>query len=352
MTLIYSLMGPELGLITVSDILTSRSTYNAPNAVDLPLRRNSLPWANDRYVSAGVEQKTVVFGRMMIQWAGDVEYARRFIRTLYTMSFAGRINTPLSAVESASGLSQAGLTSIQIISHFRENPWICHRQHHRCDEIKMRHGTLIIGGSGRDDFEFNSIVTQTRLAGNAGDAVREVFARSMRVIISGLLGDHSYEDAYGGWLEFGTTEGVSFSKVPVCIKCWEVRDGVIDVTPPLFFSTYVGYRMVVCRVVIRSPRSDDEPDVTFTAVGDFLERPVDPKDVPNDISILPGIMYHLCINEGSTETPALIIQSPDDFGIKFFSKNGGLHWDVSGWLTERLVACGTVSTVSVRDVED
>jgi hypothetical protein len=340
-TLIFSLMGPQLGLIALSDILTSYGDPSYAEEVELPMRVEPKRWANEKYGSAGTAQKTVIVGRTMVQWAGSKDAAEKVIKVIAARSNQGDEEVDLVACVEEADLSSTSRARLALIYHFRLDRLTCKRSHVNCAVVDYAHGSLIVAGSGRDDFMFNVNVIDPEKCADVASLARETFSKLNSVFIENLKGDDSYNDAYGGWLEFTTCTSDGFSKVPYALKAWEAdADGRLSPYQPLFFSMYVGSRLCISRVKFEVEDARIVPRPSVVVIPDFLGRMPPAGSEPPNWGIQPGVMTHVVIDLESDITNSLSFQSPEPFGYEMYQRGGDISMHVEGWLTESLARLG------------
>jgi hypothetical protein len=95
MTLIFSHVNPNTGLFALSDILASRPSHTDPAPISIPFRQEPLTHANAGYSPAGTIQKSVIFGRTLVLFAGTVVIARAIIEQIRSSS---RKQIPTTAI--------------------------------------------------------------------------------------------------------------------------------------------------------------------------------------------------------------------------------------------------------------
>jgi len=291
MTLIFSHVNPNTGLFALSDILASRPSHTDPAPISIPFRQEPLTHANAGYSLAATIQKSVIFGRTMILFAGTVVIARAIIEQIRSASDDGQNKIDLMELLDASGLSAKELDAVSLIYHYTPPGPRLLRAQWNCEKIEMP-GTdeLFSAGTGVWNFFENHQYTSN---GELPDYERVLASLLTRLSVHPLYEANSSESLdhlYGGWFELAHRDGATFTKVPYAVRFWARRGGVLFSGGPIHFGWYRDNTLTISRFQFEEKNGIRSLNQDLDIVPDLLGR--DEGGIPKE-AIRPNFIIHI-----------------------------------------------------------
>lgn len=340
LTLIASHRSRITGLFTLSDTIVSKP--EAPPGdfpgLRLPARDGPVRHANKGLEIAGLMQKSIIFGRTMVMWAGRAIVAETLIKNIRDASADGKDQINLEGVVTNSGLTEDEQRDVSLIYHYVLGEDLLERRYWRCNHYEQGETTdLITTGSG-EGFFFDNL----RMEGVDDRPAHEtVLSTFMSKIISHSLfewdGTSSLDYLYGGWFEIAVKSATSFQKIPYAIKIW-VRDAnSLGSGGPTLFGWYSADDLVISRHTVTEPKIGEfQPVFEHIVVPDMLKRQ-QAIQIPAHV-IRPYFIGHVVVDTDERTSYLFLDTEKDSKLMTVEAGAGGLTVAWSPELRKRLFA--------------
>lgn len=326
MTLIFAHINPVTGLLVASDMLISRPDVGLRAPVKLPLRDQEIQHGNSGYALAGFSQKTVIFGRTLVTFAGSVIVAKRLINLIYQASISGENEIDIEDIFQSSGLNEGEINSVSIIYLYNGDTPAISQQVWQCEKAEISDGEFVLGnGTGWWDF-FQNIQTQVGRGRPSHEVARsQILGKFAHAIMGERWETTSLDFMYGGWFEFAYRSGKTFTKVPYAMKLWARKGPVLATGGPTIASWYQDYGLHITRMQKIEVNGTIKMTRSTQYIPDILGRSRDgtPRDVYNPIFIV-----HSVADEDSKSIHLLIDHEPypDGMDIEISPRGSGTRY--------------------------
>jgi|CXWL01.1.fsa_nt_gi hypothetical protein len=291
MTLIFSHVNPDTGLFALSDILASRPTQADPAPISIPFRQEPLKHANAGYSLAGTIQKSVIFGRTLVLFAGTVVVARAVIEHIRSASDEGQNEIDLLELLDASGLSAKELDAVSLIYHYTPPGPQLHRTQWNCEKIEMPGADELFGaGTGVWNFFENHQSTSSADRPDHERVLASLLARLSAHPLYEANNRESLDHLYGGWFELAHRDDATFTKVPYAVRFWARQGGVLFSGGPIHFAWYRDNTLTVSRFQFVEENGVRSLKQDLDIVPDFLGRD---RGGPPKAAIRPYFFIHI-----------------------------------------------------------
>jgi hypothetical protein len=310
MTLIFSHISPITGLFAASDILTSVPTREDPIAVQIPYREKPIAHSNGQDAVAGLAQKTIIFGRTMVSWAGSRIIARLIISTINKLSIGGKYEVDLRRLILSLELSSREMEDIEIIYHFNgDEPWIERKDWNGKRPIVANAPGIIAGGSGIWNFFENMVVSGIAVL----PPYEEVLGQLLLKISSHAFAEHAGVETlhymYGGWFEIAHRSEDGFVKISYGVKLWTRKGGVLASGGPGYINWYRNGNLNITTIQIREINGEERITQKNLIVPDMLGRG---PSGPPEADVRPTFMMHIVHDFDHGYQTSLISHDEDD----------------------------------------
>ncbi|WP_156347849.1 hypothetical protein [Sphingomonas sp. Leaf231] len=311
MTLIFSHISDQTGLLVASDLITSRPSRYDKEELQLPVRDGPLIHSNAGSSLAGLTQKTCIINRSLISFAGSVIVAKAIIERFREESADGTERIDLQKLARSMGFNQSELDSVSFLYHFANGNYI-NRQVWNCLDLNQGKFENIVGqGSGVWNF-FANMQARFDTEPTHVQVVQGLVSRIANNYLGEILGTETLDYMYGGWFELASRQGNSFAKVPYGVKFWSQQGGVLGSGGPALMSWYNGFHLNVTRFPItgEGPDNDTPPSTIF--VQDLLNRGL--AGPPRGV-IRPTFVVHLIIDLDRKNQRIIYTSQPEQDGF-------------------------------------
>lgn len=334
MTLILSLNGPGLGVMTVSDVLVASPDSKNRGAIQPPSRNAAISHSNAGHQIAGLRRKIVVSGKTVILWAGSLVTARVIIQSLLESSNEGKIEVDFPNLLESVKLTTEELSEVSIIYHYFDDTMI-RRYSHNCDLYESGGFNARVAGSGGWDFIQN---TDVRISANPSRR-EAILAMMMRVgyhIIKDASTVSNYDFMYGGWIESFIDENGILATLPYAVKFWYVDEHGVSPDPPLFFSWYDDGKLFVCRAdFLRGSAT-----INVQLVNGLMDSKSQDFDIPSKIKWEPRTIFHVILRKGFPMRVMMEAEIGGRLSVHVDPDNGSTKLEISKDLMEDIFTGG------------
>lgn len=306
MTLIFSHISPITGLFALSDILTSIPAQDEAGQVTIPFRDTPMQHSNAGHELAGTMQKSVIFGRTMVMFAGRVIVARAVIERIRELSDDGEREVDLEATVRGSGLSDAELSEVSLIYHYNPDAPHIVRTSWNCDEVDVAGSNPILSaGSGKWNF-FDNLSSDIDIGENRDvNILLNLIGRLAAHPVSELTGTDTLNFLYGGWFELTYRSAQTFKKVPYAVRFWAKMGNVLASGGPINFGWYLGGILNVTRLQVREHNCVQRVDQRDDVIPDFLGRKA---KFDRKWTVRPKFIIHVVFDEEQPGVAYLLTQ--------------------------------------------
>lgn len=254
MTVILTALGPDAGLFSLGDMLTSTPGCHGIG-LPLPLQFDRAARSSGTDTLVGFAQKLCfVTPTVLVSWAGSHIVAVALTKGVKRMALNG-VPVDLASVVAVSGLSPTEIEQVGLIVH----EVVDDKMKIQC--LNAERG-IIDGldaawtGSGSFDLLHDTVIGTDDCAPRWEDMLRSLLLRTATTLAGEAMYGTSYDYLYGGWFEMVISRTAGLQKIPYALKFWGRRGGEYGYDAPIFFNWYQGRTLYVCSLDQRSGLSD------------------------------------------------------------------------------------------------
>jgi hypothetical protein len=254
MTIILTALGPDAGLFSLGDMLTSAPGYQGIG-LPLPLQFDSASRSSGGNTLVGFAQKLcLVTPTVLVSWAGSYIVAVALTKEVQRVA-RDRLHVDLASVVAASGLSTAEIEQVALIVHEVVDDKI------EIQCLNAKRGVIdgldaAWTGSGSFDFLHDTVIATNDDAPRWQDMLRSLLMRTATTLAGEAMHGTTYDYMYGGWFEMVISRTAGLRKIPYALKFWGRRGGEFGYDAPIFFNWYRGRTLYICSLNQRSGSSD------------------------------------------------------------------------------------------------
>lgn len=306
MTLIFSAFDTSTNFFAASDIVVSRQTDLQPEPIALPFASEQIAHRAGGYNLAGTRQKSVIFGRTLIMWAGWQLFAQVLIPALRAASHEGTILVDPSAIIESLDIPEHIRAESAFIYHHIEESGHLRRFCYNLDRLpEQANGRLAAGGTGVWNFFDNMVID--RELDNLTVQEQRTANFLTRIAMQSLVdftSTHSLDFLYGGWFEVSFANPISFEKIPYAIRFWARSGDALASGGPIFMGWYNGDNLIVTRFNPYDTQAGVNIRASHFVVEDFLRR--ESLRLPERV-ITPMFVIHVVLHEDDRAQSASVV---------------------------------------------
>jgi hypothetical protein len=300
--------------------------------VSLPFREDELSHESQGYSIADFSQKSVIFGRTFVQWAGSKIVASALVDQIRNISGDGVRRVERDATVANSGLLESELREVSLIYHYNTSPDTIFVWYWNCDVIRA--GEVICSGSGVPYFFDELTVDPGELPSNEL-MIQELIGKSLGHSLIEWNGTESLDHLYGGWFEFCSKNEQSFQKLPYAIKLWSRSNGILGSGGPIFFGFYIDNTLTILRLDPTEIDGKVSHSLRLTVVQDFLRRDAQSFRPPKS-TVTPTFIEHIVL---TTDGPHFVYRQSQSSKEMILEVNErGIRVSYAPELRERLLS--------------